>query len=62
MTKVIRAEVYKIFHSFHLWGIALGYLFLNSILVHDHTDEIRHVSDTVFNLFYGRARDCHDRK
>ena len=40
MTKVIRAEVYKIFHSFHLWGIALGYLFLNSILVHDHTDEM----------------------
>ena len=40
MTKVIRAEVYKIFHSFHLCGIALGYLFLNSILVHDHTDEM----------------------
>lgn len=40
MTKVIRAEIYKIFHSFHLWGIALGYLFLNSILVHDHTDEM----------------------
>ena len=40
MTKVIRAEIYKLFHSFQLWGIALGYLLLNSILVHDHTDEM----------------------
>ncbi len=36
MTKVIRAEVYKIFHSFRYWGIALGYFGLASILVRDH--------------------------
>lgn len=36
MTKLIRAEVYKLFHSLHLWLIGLAYLLLSSSLIPDY--------------------------
>lgn len=40
MTKIIRAEFYKLFHGIAPWGIMLGYIFLCSILVRDHYDQM----------------------
>ena len=36
MTKLIKAEVYKFFHSPYLWGILLGYILLVSSLIPDY--------------------------
>ena len=37
MTKIIRAEIYKLFHSIYYWGIAGGYFLIVSLLVPDHS-------------------------
>ena len=37
MTKVIKAEIYKLFHSIYFWGIAGGYFLIVSLLVPDHS-------------------------
>lgn len=48
MTKVIKAEIYKLFHSFYLWGIGLAYLFVTTILVHDHMDEMSYLRSGMY--------------
>ena len=50
MTKVIRAEIYKLFHSFYLWGIGLGYLLVTTILVHDHIDEMSYLRSGMYPI------------
>lgn len=50
MTKVIKAEIYKLFHSFHLWGIALAYFALSSILVRDHIGQMSYLRSAMYPI------------
>ena len=52
MTKVIRAEVYKLFHSFYYWGIALGYFAFASILTLDHINMTTYLRSSMYPISF----------
>lgn len=48
MTKIIRAEFYKLSKSLAPWGISLGYFLLCSILVGDHSDMVGYMRSSLY--------------
>ena len=52
MTKLIRAEVYKLTHSLYPWGIWLAYLAFSAVLVRDHTGEFTYLRSAIYPITF----------
>lgn len=50
MTKIIRAEIYKILHSPVPWGISIGYFILITILVPDHIEDVSFFRSSLYPI------------
>lgn len=50
MSRIIKAELYKILHSPAPWGIAAGYFILVSILVPDHSGDVSFFRSSLYPI------------
>ncbi|MBQ4271070.1 MAG: ABC transporter permease [Clostridiales bacterium] len=52
MTKLIRAEVYKLFRSLYLWGIWLAYLVFSATLAGDHIRDYTYLRSAIYPISF----------